>query len=158
MIDTFSRTFPDYTIDVMDDRSHSILSKLEQSVKRANVRYVSNEFEYHESQTFAAEHDFVIGVDGGGINMMRPFTNSVTLFTFGNPEVWGPFPCGQSKERTQLSDSWMMESVRIRPSRTVFRVWKKSFWLPSFQLPLPRSFVSDFPIERFAEAIRAYIR
>lgn len=154
MIDAFSRVFPDYDIDVLDDKSHTLLPQLEKLVQRANVRYVRNTFEYHESQAFAAEHGLIVGVDGGGINMMRPFTDSVTLFTLGNPEVWGPFPCGGSKEQIELSDTWIMESIRIRPDRTVFRVWKKSFWLPSFQLQLPRSFVSDFPIERFVEELR----
>jgi hypothetical protein len=48
----------------------------------------------------------VIGLDGGGINFVRRFTNSLSIFTFANPLVWQAFSGHKNRTIIKGSDGW----------------------------------------------------
>lgn len=138
-------------------KNHAILEALEKKLWNDNVAFVRNTFSHAELQAFAARHSLVIGIDGGDINMMRPFTNSLTIFTFGNSKVWGPFLLGRPRLLVGLKNHWHLESTDIRPGRFAAMAYKTSFWLPSFQIPFDREVVADFDTEGIVEFIKTKI-
>lgn len=158
MIRELARELPGYEIHVSDMKNHAVLEELEKAEWPENVTFVRNIFSFAELGVFASRHELVIGVDGGDINMMRPFANSVTIFTLGNPRVWGPFLFGKSPTRKPLTNGWQMEATEVRPGRKSALLYKESFWLPSFQVPLSRSFVSDFDVSGFVQKAKELLQ
>ncbi len=143
-IHQISETFPDRTIHVSDMKNHAFLDILETKSWRKNVVFVRNTFSLEGLQEYAKNHAFVIGIDGGDINMMRPFTNSLTIFTFGNHFVWGPYNLWKTVENFQWENNWIFEATHVRGDRFAMKAYKQSFWLPSYQIPFDKDLIMDF--------------
>jgi ADP-heptose:LPS heptosyltransferase len=145
--------FPTHTISVSDMKNHALLDILALEKWAPNVVFVRNTFTFAELGEFAAEHVFVVGVDGGDINVMRSRTNSLTIFTFGNASVWGPHLLGKTPTTSLLPNNWILENTYVTPERAVAKMYKKSFWLPAFQIQLWVEIVSDISIGEIVEHI-----
>ncbi len=153
----FARVFPEQEIHIHDADEFAIIGalKLETNLPK-NVIFVERAFSFAELSDHAAGYQFVMGIDGGGINMMRSHTNSVSVFTFGNHAVWGPLLAG-AVPRSYRWGAWECAFAHLPNGRLAGNIWKHSFWLPSFQIPFKRSFVSDFPVGEFVAGVRGEI-
>ncbi len=153
-----ARAFPDYRIDVCDMKNHALLDVLTEQAWSSNIVFVRNTFSFTELQIFASEHTLVVGIDGGDINVMRSCTNSLTIFTFGNPDVWGPYTLGKSPETQNLSAHWNLDITPVLVDRFAARIFKRSFWLPAFQIQLSKNLVGDFPVKEIVRALRERLK
>lgn len=147
--------FPDWDIDILDESSKNTLKQLPLQDWRANVHFLENTMSLAELPEFARGYRLVVGIDGGGINIMRSHTNSLTLFTFGNGVVWGPSLLGRTPTSTILSHNWELHLTQIRDNRFAGNIYKKSIWLPAFQIPLSKWLVSDFPVSEVVRILKS---
>ncbi len=150
ILEEISEKFSGYRIEVVDLAGSTVLASLRtMRVWRPNMVFRELSFSLDEFIEYAKRFSFVIGIDGGGINMIRSLTNSLTIFTFGNAAVWSAYRIGKAVEHTRLGNGWVLDTIQVREDRAMYTLRKKSFWLPSFQIPFDRSFVSDVPVKEF---------
>ena len=150
LLEEISEKFSGYRIEVVDLSGSTVLSYLRHTrIWRPNVVFRELNFSLQEFMEYAKRFSLVIGIDGGGINMIRSLTNSLTIFTFWNAAVWSAYRIGKAVGHTKLGNGWILDKIHVREDRTMYTLRKKSFWLPSFQIPFRRSFVSDLPVKEF---------
>lgn len=102
MILTLSRELPDYDITLMDGPENTILTQILRQYPdictRTNISIETSILPLKLFALYASRCSHVIGLDGGGINFIRRFSHSLSIFTFANPLVWRAYT-GSKQEK-----------------------------------------------------------
>jgi ADP-heptose:LPS heptosyltransferase len=83
--------FPEEKITVLDDNTNLLYHIFAQESFPSNVTIEKNSYSLQEFTQYIAQFAFVVGIDGGGINMVKFLTNSCFINTFAQPNVWSGF-------------------------------------------------------------------
>ena len=155
IIRSVAASFPDQTITVLDDPSNILYETLKDISFPANVRVEKNTYKISEFVEKAKQFRFVVGIDGGGINMVRPFTNTLTIYTFAHHDVWSCFTGRLPYSETTGANDWQTGSATFPTGQTVAYTYKRSFWLPTFNITGNRALFDDFDEEGLLKIIRS---
>ena len=139
-------------IYVVDDNSNQTYEKLKNISFPSNVRIIKNNFSLPEFKNFAKKFKLLIWVDGGGFNFIRNITNSVTIYTFWNPNVWSLFTWNCPKRKFNLKNNYYFVSTKCKEN-TFSYIYKKDFFLPSYDIPLWNNYFDDFDIMDFVKQL-----
>lgn len=88
IIHEISTAFPTETITVLDDNTNLLYNVFKLESFPQNVIIEKNTYSLQNFTKYVAAFSVVVGVDGGGINMVKSLTNSCFLNTFAQPNVW----------------------------------------------------------------------
>lgn len=91
VIHEVAAAFPEEKITVLDDHTNLLYNIFAPEEFPSNVRIEKNTYSLQEFTAYIARFAFVVGIDGGGINMVKSLTNSCFINTFAQPNVWSGF-------------------------------------------------------------------
>lgn len=91
IIHEVAAAFPEEAVTVLDDNTNLLYGIFSQEKFPSNVRIGKNTYSLQEFVAYIARFAFVVGIDGGGINMVKSLTNSCFINTFAQPNVWSGF-------------------------------------------------------------------
>ena len=100
MIRELSELLSDHEITLMDGPEDAILTAIQETYdlsKLTNIHIEPTILPLKLFALYASRHSHVIGLDGGGINFVRRFSHSLSIFTFANPLVWRAY-AGSKRE------------------------------------------------------------
>ena len=140
-------------IYIVDDNSNQTYERLKDTTFPSNVKLIKNNFTLNEFKDFAKNFQLLIWVDWGGFNFIRNITNSVTVYTFGNPNVWSLFVWNYSKEIFKLPNNYYFVTSKCWENNYSY-IFKKDFFLPSYDVPLWNNYFSDLDVDKFTNKIR----
>ncbi len=135
-------------IVVIDDNTNEYYNYLIEKSFPDNVRILKNTFSLDEFKTFASKFQWILWVDGWGMNYIRNLTNNITIYTIGNYKIRHLFSGNKQYQETTLWNNWIMGKAVLDIGITNIYVAKNSFWLPSFDLELPKKMFDDLKISK----------
>ena len=81
-------SFPDQTITVIDDPEGLIVKELISRIFPPNVIILAESQRLTMLCTFVNTQSCLVGIDGGGMNILRMHAPSLMIYTTGDPLVW----------------------------------------------------------------------
>lgn len=155
IIHEVSQTFPDEIITVLDDHTNLLYSIFVQETFPNNVVLEKNTYSLEDFTKHIAHFSFVLGIDGGGINMVKSLTNSCFINTFAQPNVWSGFTGNLQRKITEGQNNWHSTVSEIPPNgQVIAHMHKTSFWLPTFNIDGNRELFKDFDTTLLIDIIR----
>ena len=156
VIHEISEAFPEETITVLDDHTNMLYDIFVQEKFPSNVILEKNTYSLEDFTKHISHFSFVVGIDGGGINMVKSLTNSCFINTFAQPNVWSGFT-GNLPRKGQ--NNWYSTVSEIPPNRQIIaHMHKTSFWLPTFNIDGNRELFVDFDTALLIEIIRKALK
>lgn len=151
-IRTVAAAFPDRSITVVDDPSNILYEAFKDLSFPNNVTLMKNTHSFGEFEAEIAKYRVVVGVDGGGINLVRTLTNSLSIYTFAHHDVWSCFTGRDRYEDTRHGD-WHIGRASLPHGQIVGYMYKESWMLPTFNILSDRALFADFDAEGLVEFI-----
>ncbi len=149
--------YKELTVTVMDIEHTEIFKALEKRLStNLKVNFIVKKMPFDNFQKYASEFGCVIGIDGGGINLIRNLTNSLTIFTVGDYSVWSPYRLDRKIEKKSCGKNWEFVHFTNENKQSFAYIYKKSFWVPSFQLELPEKTWQSLDTEKLAHFIHLH--
>lgn len=157
IIRALASEFPNETVEVTDMKNHALLPILEKEAFPKNVRFVRNGFSFDGLAEYAKTKRFVLGVDGGDINVLRPNASAAVIYTLGNPWVWSSFSGDRPVTEIPLGPSWVVRYFEVSEKNFQAFLFKRAWYVPSFQISVGKERFDDLDAEAFARfvALRA---
>lgn len=154
-----AETFPEESVTVLDDHTNMLYDIFIQESFPSNVVLEKNTYSLQEFPERIARFSFVVGIDGGGINMVKSLTNSCFINTFAQPGVWSGFTGNLSRKVTKGKNNWYSTVSEIPPNNQIIsHMHKTSFWLPTFNIDGNRELFADFDTTLLVDIIRKSLR
>jgi len=130
-------------IVVIDDNTNEYYRHLIKKQFPDNVNIVKNIFSLDEFKSFAWTFQWILWVDGGWMNYIRNLTNNITIYTIGNYKIRNLFSGNKKYQEAFLWNNRIIGKSVLDIGITNIYIAKKSFWLPSFDLELPKKMFDD---------------
>jgi ADP-heptose:LPS heptosyltransferase len=145
VIHEVSSAFPEEKITVLDDNTNLLYNIFSQEKFPSNVTLEKNTFSLTDFTKHIALFAFVVGIDGGGINMVKSLINSCFINTFAQPNVWSWFTGDCPRQVTKWQNNWFSTISEIPPhGQVISHMHKTSFWLPTFNIDGNRQLFANF--------------
>ena len=155
MISNIAEQFPEKTILLMDGPEDSILRDVWAEKFPPNVVNFWAIIPLKAFALVASKCGHVIGLDGGGINFVRRFTNSLSIFTFANPLVWQAFSGHKNRTTIKGIDGWSIGNFHPKDEWIIISDMSRSHYLlPTFNIAQAKILVENIDIELICEWIR----
>ncbi|NDK19321.1 hypothetical protein GW819_00600 [Candidatus Gracilibacteria bacterium] len=159
IINEVSQAFPDETITILDDHTNMLYNIFAQESFPSNVTLEKNTYSLQDFTAHIAHFQFVLGIDGGGINMVKSLTNSCFINTFAQPNVWSGFTGNLERKVTKGQNNWYSSVSEIPPyGQIISHMHKTSFWLPTFNIDGNRELFKDFDTALLIKIIRKSLK
>lgn len=156
IIVAFAQENPKRNIEIIDAPDNLLRVELERLEYPENVAIIDNPHPKSLSDfaNWAADrYALAFGVDGGGINAVRPFMNVCVAYTLGNYRVWSAFYGKSLVKEIDLGRGWVLCRAKISTSFEQSWIYKKAFYLPSFQIPVGKERFNDLDTKKLAEEV-----
>lgn len=160
IINKVAKAFPDEPITVLDDNTNLLYEVFSKETFASNVVVEKNNYKLSEFIERVSNFAFIAGIDGGGINMVRTLTNSCTIYTFAHHDVWCCFSGRNKYKEISGANGWQTGIANISKKgeeeikQKVGYMYKRSFWLPTFNIAGNREIFRDFDTSAFIGMIR----
>ena len=155
MIRMIAQEFPHKTIILMDGPEDSILQEVWSDAFPKNVVSFWAIVPLKLFALVASKCGHVIGLDGGGINFVRRFTNSLSIFTFANPLVWQAFSGNKTRTIMKGMNGWSIGNFQPRDEWIMIGDMSRSHYLlPTFNIAQAKILVENIDIHLICEWIR----
>lgn len=155
IISNIAEEFPEKTVFLMDGPEDSILQEVWMKKFPPNVVNFWAIVPLKVFALVASKCGHVIGLDGGGINFVRRFTNSLSIFTFANPLVWQAFSGHKNRTIMQGSDGWSIGNFHPKDEWiTIGDMSRSHYLLPTFNIAQAKVLVENIDIQLICEWIR----
>lgn len=143
LITSLSLNLSNKKIYVIDDNNNHLYKILKTYKYPKNVKFIKNRFSLPELKNFSKNFQIILWIDWWGFNYIRTCTNSLEIFTLGNPKVWSLFTWN-NYETTKI---WKYKYSQCNIDWKIFSyISKSNLFLPSYDYPLPKKIFNDFPI------------
>lgn len=146
LIKDLSEKYNDKKITVIDDDSNIIydwLKKIKDFPK--NVQLNKNNFTLQKLKEQAKNYELIIWIDGWGFNYIRTCTNSITVYTIWNHNVWSIFTWNNKYKKTDLWNNWIMKKCSI-DWKVFWYIYKESIALPTYDQHITKSLFDNLII------------
>jgi len=143
LILNISNILKDEKITVLDDNSNIIYNELKKYKFPDNVELLKNGMILDEVKELAKKFRLIIWIDGWWFNYIRTVTDSLEIFTLGNPNVRSIF-IWDEKYKTQRFWRYIYKESSLNWKFFGY-VYKVSPILPSLDFSVPKNMFHDFP-------------
>ena len=159
VIHEVAQAFPDEYITVLDDNTNLLYETFKTEEFPSNVTLEKNTYSLGDFTKHVASFEFVLWIDGGGINMVKSLTNSCFINTFAQPNVWSGFTGNCERRVTAWQNNWFSTISEIPPNdQVIAHMHKTSVWLPTFNIDGNRELFADFETPLLIEIIRKSLK
>lgn len=155
LINSLAQRYPHINITVIDDHLNENYLPLSYHNFPENVSLVKNTFSLLEFREFAKKFQLIIGTDGGGMNLVRGLTNSITIYTLWNHYVWMKYPGNIVLKKGSLDKSFHYKKLDYK-DQIATTIYKKSFLFPTLDYPLWDHYFDDFPVDELINHIHKF--
>lgn len=154
-----AEVFSEQTVTVLDDHTNMLYDLFMQDSFPPNVVLEKNTYSLQEFPERISRFSFVVGIDGGGINMVKSLTNSCFINTFAQPNVWSGFTGNLPRIVTKGQHNWYSTVSEIPPNgQIISHMHKTSFWLPTFNIDGNRELFKDFDTALLIDIIQKSLK
>lgn len=155
MIRMIAQEFPHKTIILMDGPEDMILREVWCDTFPHNVIQIGAIVPLKLFALIASKCGHVIGLDGGGINFVRRFTHSLSIFTLANPLVWQAFSGNKDRHVSKGLYGWSIGSFHPRDdTMTISDMSRSHYLLPTFNISEAKLFVENIDIQLICNWIK----
>jgi len=146
LIKDLSKKHPNKEIKVIDDNTNILYQKLKLITDfQKNVGILENRFSLSEFKDYAKNFELLIWIDGWGFNYIRTVSNSITIYTIWNHNVWSIFTWKNKYKKSNLWNNWMFDESEVN-WKSFWFIHKKLRLLPTYDIEIPKIMFNDFPI------------
>ena len=146
LIKDLSKKHPNKEIKVIDDNTNILYQKLKLITDfQKNVKIIENKFSLNEFKDYAKNFELLIWIDGWGFNYIRTCTNSITVYTIWNHNVWSIFTWNNKYKKTDLWNNWIMKKCSI-DWKVFWYIYKESIALPTYDQHITKSLFDNLII------------
>lgn len=155
IISSIAEEFPEKTVLLMDGPENSVLREVWMKEFPPNIVNFWAIVPLKVFALVASKCGHVIGLDGGGINFVRRFTNSLSIFTFANPLVWQAFSGHKNRTIMKGSDGWSIGNFHPKDEWiTIGDMSRSHYLLPTFNIAQAKVLVENIDIQLICEWVR----
>ncbi len=107
IIDHFAQNFPG-PVTVIDDNLNTYYTALSNVQFPSDVKIQENKFSLTEFKQFASGFEWLVWLDGWGMNHIRTVANNITIYTLADYNIWSAFVGYASYKIHKTSGEWFV--------------------------------------------------